>query len=117
MDRERSNHGEIQHKFQKESRTSNARIQARQVEERPCQDQGEEPQAGERDRVVGGTEIRSEGAEPEVVFAQRVEPQQKPEHSEPQRYEPQPQPERVQPPGFIQPLDEPQVHQPDPKIV
>ncbi len=97
---ERSNHAEIQQEFKEEGGEGDARIQARQVEERPGREQGKEPQAGDRHRVVAGAALGCKGANSKVLFAQFVQPE--PERSEPQSFDAQ--------------IHKPEVQQPDEKI-
>jgi len=47
--------------------------QIRHVEERPLGQKGEEPQAGDRDRIVGGEGLRAEGPEEAVQQALQEE--------------------------------------------
>ncbi len=114
MDRERSNHGKVQHKFQKEGREGHARIQARQAEKWTRAEACQEPQAGSCDRALRGAALGRSSAKSEVVFAQWVEP--KPERVEPQWFEPQQEPERIQPQKHNPSLDKPQVYQQDQTI-
>ncbi len=111
--RERSNHGEIQYEFQEKGGESDARVQARQAEERESSEAGQEPQAGHRHRAVGGAALRCACAEPQIVFAQCIEPQwQEQKRVQPERQEPK----RIQPEDFVQQIIQPQIHQPEQEI-
>src|SRR6476660_8292106 len=50
-----------------------ARAQARHAEERALRQEGEEPQAGDCDRVVRGAARRRQGAEEEVELEEEVQ--------------------------------------------
>src|SRR3954463_8460769 len=56
-----------------ESRTRDAQAQARYAEKRRQREEGEEPQAGDRHRAVGGAPRRQEGAEEEKEGWQEAE--------------------------------------------
>jgi len=55
--------GQIRLNSTKQGQEGDARAQARYVEERPIREEGHEPQAGDRHRIVRGETRRREGAE------------------------------------------------------
>ena len=54
--------GEVREESERESRAGDARAEARHAQERRVGQDGEEPQAGDRDRTFGGAQSRREGA-------------------------------------------------------
>ena len=62
----RFDHGQVQQESIREGRESDARKEAWNSEERKVRQEGYEPEAGDRHRIVGGSARRSEGPSQEV---------------------------------------------------
>src|SRR6185369_7299023 len=61
-------HGQIRQEGSKQGRKDDARAQTRNLAQRTVGQEGDQPQAGDRDRPVGSAPRRRQGAEAEIVF-------------------------------------------------
>src|SRR5262245_48709260 len=66
-------HGEVRPQGPAEGREGDARAEARDAEEREVREEGEEPQAGDRDRAVPGAPRGWEGSAQEEVVVEAKE--------------------------------------------